>query len=112
MMENRNRFMALYAAFLIYSLSAVCAKIAAQQPVLETALLFLGLEIVCLGFYAVLWQQALKRFSLVTAMAHKGVVVIFNLAWSVLLFQETITVYNVAGAAVIIGGICVVSSDG
>lgn len=59
-----------------------------------------------------MWQQVLKRFSLVTAMANKGVVVIINLIWSVLLFQEAITIYNIIGAAIIIGGIWMVSSDG
>ena len=45
-------------------------------------------------------------------MANKGVVVIINLIWSVLLFREVITIYNIIGAAIIIGGIWMVSSDG
>ena len=71
-----------------------------------------GLEVVCLGVYAIIWQQVLKDFSLVTAMASKGVVVIINLIWSVLLFGETVTLYNIIGAVIIIFGIWMVSSDG
>lgn len=111
MMKDIKRFVVLYSAFLIYSLSAVCAKAAAQQGLFVKAFLFLCLEMGCLGIYALIWQQALKRFPLVTAMAHKGVVVVFNLFWSVLIFQEKVTVCNVAGAVVIICGICVVSSE-
>lgn len=75
-------------------------------------LVYMGLEVVCLGIYALIWQQVLKKFSLVTAMASKGIVVIFNLIWSILLFKEVITIYNIIGAVIIIGGIWVVSSDG
>ncbi len=102
----------LYFAFLIYSLSSVCAKMAAGQESLFRMMFYLGLEVICLGGYAIVWQQVLKKFPLVTAMANKGVVVIFNLIWSVILFGEAVTMYNVLGAIVIIGGIWMVSSDG
>ena len=105
-------YILLYGSFLIYSLSSICAKLASGQELPVKVLVFIGLEILCLGIYALVWQQVLKRFSLVTAMASKGIVVIINLIWSVLLFQETITIYNVAGAVIIIGGIWMVSSDG
>ena len=49
--------------------------------------------------------------SLITAMSNKGVVVIFGLVWSVVLFHETITLYNVFGTAMIILGIWMVSAD-
>lgn len=107
-----KKYILLYGSFFIYSLSAICAKLASCQNLPIKVLVFIGLEIFCLGVYALVWQQVLKRFSLVTAMANKGVVVIINLIWSVLLFQEAITLYNIIGAAIIIGGIWMVSSDG
>lgn len=107
-----RKYVLLYGCFLIYSASAVCAKLASKQDLPLRAVAFLGLEVACLGLYAAIWQQALKQFTLVTAMANKGVVVIFNLIWSVLLFKEAVTINNVIGAAVIIGGIWVVSADG
>ena len=85
---------------------------AAGQESLFRMMFYLGLEVICLGGYAIVWQQVLKKFPLVTAMANKGVVVIFNLIWSVILFGEAVTMYNVLGAIVIIGGIWMVSSDG
>ncbi len=115
-MKQRNtsikKYILLYGSFFIYSLSAICAKLASCQNLPIKVLVFIGLEIFCLGVYALVWQQVLKKFSLVTAMANKGVVVIINLIWSVLLFREVITIYNIIGAAIIIGGIWMVSSDG
>lgn len=101
----------LYGALLIYSASTICAKLASSQSTTIKVLVFFGLEFVCLGVYAIIWQQVLKHFSLVTAMASKGVVVIFNLIWSVILFGETISLANILGAAIIIFGIWMVSSD-
>lgn len=106
-----EKYVLLYSCFLIYSVSTVCAKLAANQDLLIKSFVFVGLEAICLGIYAIVWQQALKNFSLVTAMANKGIVVIINLIWSMLLFGENITIYNILGAAVIILGIRTVSSD-
>lgn len=110
--RNVSKYVLLYGSFFIYSISAICSKIAAGQDGIAGMMLFLGLEIFCLGIYALFWQQTLKKFALVTAMASKGIVVIFNLVWSVILFSEKLTVYNIVGAMVIIGGIWMVSSDG
>ena len=74
-------------------------------------LVFAVLELVCLGVYALVWQQVLSRFPLVVAMANKGSVVLINLIWSVLLFGEQVNGYNLAGAAIIIAGIWLVSGD-
>lgn len=106
-----KKYMLLYCAFLIYSSATICAKLAAIQSTTFKLLMFFGLEFVCLGIYAIIWQQVLKKFTLVTAMASKGVVVIFNLLWSVLLFTETITIGNIVGAGIIIFGIWMVSTS-
>lgn len=111
-LERIKKYIWLYTGFLIYSLSSVCAKCASAQTVLLKFLFFLAMEIGCLVFYAVVWQQVLKRFTLVTAMACKGIVVIFNLIWAVLLFQEKLGMCHVAGAVVILTGIRMVSADG
>ncbi len=104
-------YVVLYGAFFIYSASTVCAKFAARQDLMIKVLVFMALELLCLGFYALVWQQVLKRFPLVVAMACKGSVVLINLIWSVLLFGEHINIWNLAGALIIIGGIWLVSAD-
>ena len=74
-------------------------------------MVFFCAEIVFLGIYAIIYQQALKRFSLVVAMSNKGITVILGLLWSVILFHENVGLLNVLGAVFIIFGIGLVSSD-
>ncbi|MDF2881115.1 MAG: hypothetical protein K0R54_1672 [Clostridiaceae bacterium] len=110
---NIRRYILLYSAFLIYSGIMICSKLAALHKILSMNFFFyIGLEIMLLGMYAIIWQQVLKKFSLVVAMANKGVVVILGLLWSVVLFKEVVSIYNVIGAIIIILGIKVVSKDG
>lgn len=105
-------FAFLHIVYILYSFTSVCSKSAASQAFLSwNFFLFLGLLVLLLGIYAVLWQQVIKRFSLVKAYSNKGVVIIWNLLWAVLLFNEKITLSNVLGGAAIIIGIVVVSSD-
>ena len=65
----------------------------------------LAIVVTMLGVYAVIWQQVLKRIELTTAYMFKGISLIFVLMFSALIFNETITVWNVVGAGLIIGGI-------
>lgn len=104
-------FLLLYLAFFVYSISSVCAKLAALQSDRMRLLFFFAAEIACLGIYALIYQQALKRFSLVVAMSNKGITVILGLLWSVLLFGERVGLLNAVGAAFIVFGIGMVSSD-
>lgn len=104
-------FLILYFAFFIYSFVSVCAKLAAGQATILGMLLFMGIEICLLGIYAIIWQQALKRFPLVVAMSSKGITVILSLIWAILFFHEQITLWNMVGAGMIILGIGLVSAD-
>lgn len=105
-------YVLLYVGFGVYSFGGVFAKYAAAQSDLVRMSVYLLGEIFVLGIYAIFWQQALKRFPLVVAMSNKGVTVVFSLIWSVLLFQEKITIVNILGTLVIFLGIWMVSTDG
>ena len=102
----------LYFSFAVYSVAAVCSKLASIQTDMKMTILFIVGEIAVLALYAMLWQHVLKRFPLIVAMSSKGITVIFGLLWSVLLFREHITTYNVIGSAMVILGIGLVSTDG
>ncbi|MDL2238308.1 EamA family transporter [Christensenellaceae bacterium OttesenSCG-928-K19] len=107
-----GNYIFLHVSFIVYSFVGVTSKTAALQGWFTEGFLFYVALLLCiLGIYAVLWQQALKKFPLVKAYSNKGVVVIWNLIWAVLFFQEVITLENIIGSAVIILGIMVVSSD-
>lgn len=112
MKENVRKYSLLYLAFFVYSGTTVFSKYAAIHAGLNFSFfMYLGLEVLCLGIYAILWQQVLKNMSLITAMSSKGIVVIIGLFWSLLLFDEWVSMFNVIGAAIIIAGIWVVTSD-
>lgn len=109
--EKVSSFLFLYTAYFVYSVSAVCAKYASAQSSLKGLALFLMLEVACLGVYALIYQQALKRFSLSVALSNKGITVIFTLLWAAFLFHEQVTARNIAGVAMIIAGIWLVSKN-
>lgn len=111
MINKIKKFGLLYFSFIIYSFASVFAKKAAGQDSLVLMLLYIGAEMLILGVYALIWQKVLKMFPLVVAMANKGVTVVIALVWSVLIFQERITLWNLIGTSMIILGIGMVSSD-
>lgn len=98
-------------AYVIYSFVSVAAKMAASQTAFFMVVVYVLLEIALLGIYAILWQQILKRISLVVAMSCKGISLILTLAWSVMFFSEDITFYNVIGSLCILIGIWMVALD-
>ena len=107
-----GNFIFMHVSFIVYSFVSVFSKTAAEQGMFTTMFFVYALvELGCLGVYALLWQQVLKHFSLVKAYSNKGVVVIWNLIWAVVFFQEVLTVENIIGSAIILAGIVVVSSD-
>ena len=116
MMERKQHklsdFFLLYGGFLIYSVSSVFAKEAGIQKTAMRTLVFFALEFLFLGIYAIIWQQALKRFPLTIAISNKGITILFSLIWSVLIFKEGITLMNIIGTVLVIAGVVVVSSDG
>ena len=60
----------------------------------------------CILFvYAILWQQILKRTSLVVAYACRGIGIIYAILWGVLFFKEEITWKMIAGAVLVLIGV-------
>lgn len=90
----------------VYASVSLATKFTSLQEFLSLKY-FLGLAIVVamLGIYAIIWQQVLKRIELTTAYMFKGTSLIFVLMFSALIFNETITVWNIFGASLIVGGI-------
>lgn len=108
-MSKCKKYIILYSAFIIYSLSTVSSKLAAGYPVFSLKfLLFYGFMLLFLGIYAVVWQQVLKQFDLGIAYANKAVVVVMGIIWGRLLFGEFITLNKIVGACFIICGVYLV----
>ena len=99
-------FILLQIALFIFSFGAVCSKMAGRQEFLSIPFFaFYGALILILFVYAILWQQILKRISLVVAYACRGIGIIYAILWGVLFFKEEITWKMIAGAVLVLIGV-------
>lgn len=99
-------FVLLQIALFIVSLGAVCSKMAGRQEFLSFPFFaFYGALILIMFVYAILWQQILKRISLVIAYACKGITIIYGILWGVLFFKEEITLKMIIGALLVLTGV-------
>lgn len=105
-MRKLRTILVLLGLFLIYAFVSVFTKYTSLQAPLSFQY-FLGLAgaFMVMGVYAILWQQVLKRISLTDAYMFKGSSLIFLLVLSAILFGESITLTNVIGSLLIVGGI-------
>ena len=115
--------LAIQAAVIVYTGSGVCAKIAAGHKgsvnlfghtingLSMTGYLWLFMEVVCLGVYAVLWQQIIKRFDLSVAYCNRAFAVCWSFLWGILLFGESVKPLNIVGIAIVLVGILLVNFD-
>lgn len=103
---NAGAFILLQIALIIVSFGAVCSKMAGRQEFLSIPFFaFYGALILILFVYAILWQQILKRISLVVAYACRGIGIIYAIIWGVLFFKEEITWKMIAGAVLVLIGV-------
>ena len=118
MLKQLQLYKAKYLVFLhlliaVYSLGAVCSKMAAQNQFLSFWWVFwYGLVVLNLGVYAIVWQQIIKHLPLTTAYANKAIGIVWGILWGIIIFGEQIKWNMIVGAViVIIGVIVVVKSD-
>lgn len=98
--------LALVLANFINSTVSIATKYASQYEMFSFHYLSgVIIAVALLGIYAIFWQQILKRTDLSTAYMFKGTGLLFVLLFSAFLFEESITIWNIAGAVLIIGGI-------
>ncbi len=101
---------ALHLMLALYSLSSVCAKLAAGFDFLSPGFVACyGGMIALLGVYAIGWQQVIKRLPLTYAYANKAVTVVWGIVWGVLLFREQASPLKLLGAGVVLAGVVLFS---
>ena len=113
-MKKWKIYIVLHIMLMIYSMSGICSKMAAQQQFLSPSFcIYYGCIILLLGFYAIGWQQIIKRLPLTTAFANKAVTVVWGIIWGAVFFQEEVTIGKVIGAILVILGVVVyANADG
>lgn len=98
----------LHIMLMIYSMSGICSKLASGENFLSIKFCFYyGLIIFLLGFYAIGWQQIIKRLPLTTAFANKAVTIIWGIIWGLFFFSEPITFGKMAGAVLVVLGLVI-----
>ena len=102
----------LSLSLVLQSLSSVFIKYAGQFETLSPEFIFYYVIAVgCLGVFAIMWQYLLELIPLTTAYLRKGILYILILIWSVILFNETVTINNIIGSIIIIAGISLHGMD-
>lgn len=99
-------YTSLYGCYLIYSLSLVSARFAAEHPLFSLASISLYvIGFLLLGIFALIWQQVLKRVPLTMAYANRAITIIYGMVWGALLFAENISWNMLLGAIIIMFGV-------
>ena len=105
--------LALQLVVMLYTLSSVAAKMASGQAFLSLPfIVYYGVEILILGFYAIAWQQIIKRCDLSVAYANRSMAILWSLVWTVIFFHEALTVKNIIGVLIVFARTMIVNSDG
>lgn len=100
------------ALVLLFAIASVIQKFAGQQKFPSLLFfLFYGTAILCLLFYALGWQQILKRLPLAEAYSHRSMTVIWSLLFGYIFFGESITLPMLLGGVLIIIGVYLVQAD-
>ena len=105
---DKKIYALLAISLLIQSFSSVFIKLAGRQEFLSFwFVLYYIAALLCLGVFAVMWQNILEKLPLSTAYMRKGITYVLIMIWSVVLFGEQITVGNIIGCILIIAGVTV-----
>lgn len=102
----------LQLVIVLYTAASAAAKLASGYRFLSARFVVLyAVELALLAVYALMWQQAIKKFTLTTAYANRSISVFWALLFSVLVFGETVTLKNIIGIIVIFAGVYLVNTD-
>ncbi|MCR4657358.1 MAG: transporter [Lachnospiraceae bacterium] len=108
--ERVKVFIALHLLLMIYSLGGICSKKAAQAGFLSREFfMYYGMLFLLLGFYAIGWQQVLKKLPLTTAFSNKAVTVAWGMIWGIVFFDEAISVGKIVGIIIVMIGVVLYS---
>lgn len=110
MKESLKSLFMLHLLLMVYSISGILSKNAANVSFLsiEFCLLYAGI-LALLGLYAIGWQQVLKKMALTTAFSNKAVTIVWGIIWGAFFFAEPITLPKVGGAILIVVGVVLFS---
>ena len=96
---------ALQAAVFIHALAGVFSKLASGNLFFSWEYWIpFGLSLCCTFFYALTWQIALKKLSLISAFLGKSVGTIWTAVFGCVIFKEVLTPGKVIGLILVLAG--------
>lgn len=105
-----KRFLILQSGYFIFSLAGIFLKLGASYHIFSAGFILLyATSLLCAFCFAILWQQVLREYELMTAYAWRGVLFMWTSLWAYFFFGENLTLNNIIGAAVILCGVYVVN---
>ena len=112
MKEKIKIYGVLNLLLLVYSLSGIFSKLASSTIFLSFKFcMFYGLVILSLGIYAIGWQQIIKKLPLMNAFFNKAITIVWGILWGYIFFGETISLFKIIGAILIIIGVILFNKD-
>ena len=112
MVGRIKNILMLQGIIIIYTLSGIMSKKASAnsaEPV--RFVFFVGMDLLFLGIYALLWQQMIKRFELSVAYANRSMAILWSMVWAVVFFHDNITIKNVIGVVLVMIGTLIINTD-
>ncbi|MBQ9014739.1 MAG: EamA family transporter [Firmicutes bacterium] len=113
-MNRLRSYILLHICVLLFSFTSVFSKSAANAyndggltSIWLYVFIFLMLA-VCV-FYAFFWQKVIKNLDLNIGYANRSVYLIWSQIWAVMIFGEHLSPKNIAGLAIVMIGVIVVS---
>ncbi len=118
-MAEKNKFIStafdilkIQSIICFFSIISVLSKYASTFEFLSFQFMIIyGIILMSFMIYAFFWQKLLMKNSLFKVYSNRALLVVYTLVWGVLLFNETVTVYNILGVVLIVSGIIVVFND-
>ena len=118
-MENKQKrrfdfktYAVLHFILLLYSFVGVFMKKAFENDLFSLwFLVFVGLAVLFLGVYALLWQQVLKKLPLTVAFTNKAICIAWGMLWGALILGDSITWYKIVGSLIVFAGVVLVVSN-
>lgn len=106
MKQKFRLYLTLHLFLMLYSVTGILSKLAAQEPFLSSRfILYYGTELFILLAYAVGWQQFLKRMPLTAAYANKAINTVWACIWGIGIFGEDISAEKIIGVVLVVAGI-------
>ena len=106
----------LHISSFIFSFSGVITKYMGMQ-IKAKALFSLKMFLLLVGLgsiyivYAYIWQYVLKKMTLSIAYLIKSTVIIWSMIWSILIFDQQLTLMNIIGIVCIMMGIVILQKE-